>query len=247
MDTNLITKVLSHLNLDESESIILAFLMTGGSQNITDLSKQLSISRQKLYRILESLEAQNLITKNLDQKYYSSISPSVIMARLRDSQIRNKAQVDSFDKVLPELLAYYYSKPKEPYVNIFEGRDKYLEIMNKVLDEASDEILILGNMEKFIDLVGSDYNSLWINNRIKKGIKVRMLTFEIDFVKEFRSRDKEELREVKYLDNKWKSDSVIWICGAKTLLWNPIMPRVIYLDDFVISIFFKNMFDMMYS
>jgi hypothetical protein len=176
-----------------------------------------------------------------------SIPPSEVLALLVQKNIDSQRKTDSFREVLPEMLKYYYAKEKESFNLVYEGKSEYLKLFYKFIEETNGEMYIWGDMKTFIELVSWELNRKWIDIRITKKVKIKMLTFQNHYMNELEPTNRDELRQIKYLDQKYNSEAVIWINQNSIVIWNPVIPRATLIYDPIMTKFFVSMFNMFWD
>jgi len=101
--------ILKKLWLTQDESKIYLFLIKNPKQNITDLSKHLSINRPALYKILPNMEEIWLLSIILTwkRKYYIAENPEIL--NLYFNKIK-----DDFDTLIPQIKDIYWNNFTKP-------------------------------------------------------------------------------------------------------------------------------------
>lgn len=102
-------QILKKIGLNEEESKIYLFLISNPKKTLTDLSKELSINRPKLYKVLPSMQEQWLISKVLIWKriYFIAENPKIFNTYLDNI----KKDFEDYIPVLESQFSNNFSKP----------------------------------------------------------------------------------------------------------------------------------------
>jgi sugar-specific transcriptional regulator TrmB len=241
MQNNTIFKSLLELGLSDIAAQVYQCYLIDQDTSISDLSRKITVYRQKIYDAITELGQKGLI------KNSKIIPPSEVLALLVQKNIDSQRKTDSFREVLPEMLKYYYAKEKESFSLVYEGKSEYLKLFYKFIEETNGEMYIWGDMKTFIELVSWELNRKWIDIRIVKKVGIKMLTFQNEYMKQLEPTNSDEIRQIKYLDQKYNSEAVIWINQNSIVIWNPIIPRATLIYDPIMTKFFVSMFNMFWD
>ena len=241
MTTNLIINSLLELGLDIFEAQIYNNILKNPKISVSQLAQENNCSRTKIYSSLEILKNYELVEFSRDyQKSIQLESPTKILTLLRHKQNETSRKIDELNIFLPELI----SKPSVNSFQNYSGIYEFTDLINKVLDEAKDEILFWGNMDGFYELLGWDYLDQFGYFRRQKNIQLRMLVFKTYGTTKFQLKDADQMRQTKFLDSEFHTDGVIWIYNNKIIQWNLVQLQAIEIQDIVMSNFMRQMFEM---
>lgn len=115
--TKNILKTLEKYGLSKQESKIYFALVKRLEANITELSKDTNIPRTTVYKILDSLEKNNLVSKLMKNKirYYT-------LTRLKQLETNLSEKQDALAEIMPDLKSLIFSASKDPSVKILTGK-----------------------------------------------------------------------------------------------------------------------------
>lgn len=238
---SIIEEILQELRISIIGSQVYFLLLTNPNYNISNIAKELNVHRQKIYDSLEELASKEIVK---DSKI---ISPAQVYAMFNQKQADLKNKAVLMETVLPEFLNYYYSQSKSPFVEIFEGKDQFLQLFYKIANETQSELLSIGNIGKFIEMVGLENTHRLIKIRQKNKIVAKMLMFHNEYIDRLFLNNQEELREVKFLDPKYDTNCTIWINQNSVSIWNPLIPRVTSITDAKITEMLRNLHAMIWE
>ena len=245
MKSDILHLALLELGLLEIESKIYEKLLILENINISELSRDFAIDRRKIYTALEKLENIGLLKMG---KYgeFELESPSYIAALLQEKEVKTRQIKENLNDLMPQVLSQFYTSKRQPVVKFYEGKAQFINLFNQIL-ESGEEILSFGNQEKYFDLVGFEYFEIWKKKRIQKKIKSRDLTFSDYYTASLSKNDESEFREIRFLPKKYLCDGIYALAGGRFICWNPILPKVIVVEDKVISDLFKANFELIWE
>jgi len=227
---------LSQLELSDLAISVYELIFQILNPTITLIAQKLNTNRNRVYEAIEELSKVGLIKNKQDyQRGIIPEPPQRIISKLRDKEISIRRSSEDLTKVLPDLSTIYYSNKRQPYVKIAEGRQQFIDVFNQVLEEAK-EIRYFGNSEVFYDIIGFDYHLGWTKERIKKGIFAKILTTTGPRVQTLDTQTGNKLREVKILPKHYGNiDGTYYLFSNKSVHWNPVLARLIIIEDSVIN------------
>jgi sugar-specific transcriptional regulator TrmB len=245
MKSNILSQSLEQIGLEPLEIILYEKLLLIDKLNVSDLARDLAVDRRKIYAALENLELKNLFTLGKNGKFTIE-APTTVSSMLMDREIKMKQVKDTLDKTMPQIMANYYTNKTSPLVKIYEGKTQFLNLFNSIL-ENKNEILSFGNQENFFEFVDFDYFQVWKKKRIAKGIKSRDLTYSNYYSNQLSKRNVIELREVKFIPKDFLCESVWSVTDNQFLIWNPIIPKVIVIEDPIIVEMMRMTFELIWQ
>ena len=244
MSPDILLKALSQLGATPFVAQVYAKLILMPQISISELASYFEVQRKRIYQALDELEKLDLLgQKEENSRLLNVKSPSKLIALLKRKETESKRISSDLIELLPDLLNSFNQTSTTSYCKIYEGKDQITEFYEKLLDESRDEILSFGSLEKFVEYVEWDYVQHWSNRRIKKGIFARTLSIKAEYVGNISKNDLQDLREIRWLPKDFKTDCMYGIHGSTLSLWNPVMPKVITIEDRLIVDLFRQNFE----
>ncbi len=236
---------LKELGLTDHEANLYLISLKLGPSSIVTLAESLQISRPNVYKVIKSLENHGL-TKFSDKTKFSRDfivePPTVILDKIRDKK-RNLAEIDQNLTInLPELLTMYQQGANDSKIKIYKDKSTYINIFKQSLEEESKEILFFGSSKDFVQFISWDVEKKWIEDRVKKGIYIKVLSVPSDFSDTLVTSDEKELRKTKIIESKDFSSSFM-LFGNKVVFWQPKAPLAIVIQDQFIYEMMKVVFE----
>jgi sugar-specific transcriptional regulator TrmB len=164
--------------LSENEAKVYLAALELGETSVYRLAKKSGVKRTTTYLAVENLKGMGLISEYHRNNVIICYAESP--KKLAD-QLEEKKK--SFEKALPELLAFTNLIDKKPKIRFFEGKESYKDVFGDVLKYPDIEMLGTFN-EKFWNY-GNYFTDYFIPRRKEKKIWARILF-----------RDNQELRNI---------------------------------------------------
>jgi len=204
-----LSQIVKNLGFSENESKIYLALLELGSANVAAIANKSGIKRTSCYIILESLVQKGLVSKTIikGKNQYLSEAPDKL---LKLSQEREEL----VKKMLPEFNSLYNLSQTKPRIRFYEGQNGYISICEDSIERSDNEILFIGNLDNLHGVVTTEWdNRVYIPTRVKKNKHIRIATLESNSMKNLQKKDKEQLREIRFLPEGTKFDSSMFIYG----------------------------------
>jgi sugar-specific transcriptional regulator TrmB len=165
-------KNLIRLGLSLHEARTYYALLKKSPLSVTDLATQLMVFPSALYRILEKLKKEHMITLTVQRpKTFTAINPEIAL----ESFIHNR--ISSLQKFKSELLSSLPTVPEnaDTRIDLLGGKDELFQAYASLAASAHNEILIISLGEKVSE-------EILLANRdcIERGIRIRFLVHRYD-------------------------------------------------------------------
>jgi len=244
MTTDILSKSLSELGLDELEINVYQFLLKTKSPTVSEIAKKLGTQRLKIYGTLQSLKTLGLVRKENDFKRNFEIEPPTkIVAMLKVRTAKTKSLTEDLEKKLPDLLEEFHRFSKISKVRFYETKESFIQVLDEFIYESGGQIWCIGS-PKILELA-PEYMDWYIQKRRQNKVVSNSIMFENESL---RKRDNiYELRPLKWIPVKFSGDAAIIAYGNKTAIWNTTLPKIIVIEDEIICEFFKTIFDLLWQ
>jgi len=236
---------LKELGLAEMEINLYVVSLFLGPSNLSAIAKNMGISRPNVYKVIRGLEAHGLVKFSEKSKYARTFmveSPAVVLEKLREKRERMSQLDHGLVSSLPDLLTLYHQEESATKIKVLQGREQYLKIFNEILEQEKKEIQYFGSAEDFVKFISMAAENEWIKKRVKKNIIIKTLLLPSELSTQFKSRDKEELRETKILKGLWPFSTSFQLFANKVIIWQPKAPLVVLIEDQYIVEMLKSIF-----
>lgn len=186
------------LGLSEAEIKVYQACLKLGSAKASVIAEHASIERQASYYTLRQLVKRGMITETVKSGviYYCCVNPSLLKDTLVEEKRNKDNALDELSKKYHELNGSALPKPR---VELYEG----LEGFKTAAREA-----IAGNDKEVYSIIGEKVINFrpiflepYVKKRVKRGIRVKVISEDTPILRKSKESDKKSLREVRFLDS----------------------------------------------
>lgn len=249
IDKNL-DNYLNRLGLSQTEREFYLLSLASGPLSIGELAKTMGLQRPYLYKIIASLKEKGLAPQTIKkyQRTFVVEPPSIILELLRKKRAELETLTSSLATDLPKYLASYKQGGNATQVMIYEGKNKYFDIYDRILEEEYSETLYFGEAEHFLSLVKGEKLNNWIKRRIEKKIKIKSLMVESPLALSIPT-DNNQLRESRYLPASFAENlpASFQVFGHNVIFWQTERPLAVVLRDNYIAQMHRGIFSMLWN
>ncbi|MBD3329628.1 winged helix-turn-helix transcriptional regulator [Candidatus Dojkabacteria bacterium] len=237
-DYHKIQDFMSNLGLSKEELDIYLTLLDKGKLNNTEISNTTKIPRTTANRKIKRLLGNGLISQSSKngQKTYIAEKPEKIELMLRHKKLYYERKIqenqDSINE-LPHLINSIFnlipngSDNTEAMVKYYQGRKGYIDICNRALEFAQEEILQISNCEKWRRIFTSEYSlNNYVPRRLKKKISVRALVTNNKKGREFQKEGEKLNRETRFLSDNVDFNGSLLIYDNEVSILLPQKPYI---------------------
>jgi sugar-specific transcriptional regulator TrmB len=246
MKSNTLIETLQSIGLNDMQAKVYEVLLYQESYNPELVWKTLFLSKAGFYVILKELEVMELVKKT-SKNQISIENPERILGLFQAKKSQLDILSTNFNQLLPTIMQNYSKKNTPEIIRLVQGKTQFLNVVNEILAQRPDEFVFFGNAEKALDLMSLEYFDIWKKKRIKMGIKSRDIVLNNYYYDRLETTNKNELREIKYLPKGFVCDGLYSVAGNTFICWNPILPKVIVINDPIIAQMFKMNFELIWS
>lgn len=243
-------QALSELGLSELEERLYMTSLSLGPSNMTALAECMQISRPNIYKVIRGLEKRGLATFIGGKKYIKSFQvepPTMVMERLRQKR-EDLSKIDtSLSGELPDLIAKYEQGRGPSNVRVLRGKKEFVDAYVKVFEESQKEILYFGSYADFLREIGPDLGERRIARRVERGLSIRGLLIGSPEAESLAAKDENELREIRFLSTPIPFTTSFYLFGNKIILWQPMTPLAIQIEDAYLMPMWRAMFEMLWE
>lgn len=199
---------LIELNLSPQEAKLYQASLELSPATVADLAKKAGIERTASYPYLKSLVKKGLLKQSpiKGRTLYLAESPKRLGEILEEKK-------KTYQQLLPELMSIFNIKGTKPKIRYFEDRDGMRTILMNSIHPGIKEKLHINPIMNVMEVLGKDWSRRYIEERVKRGIRVKTLRKKETIVGpwEVTAKDKSLLREIRYLPDDFKVENLIII------------------------------------
>lgn len=241
---------LGELGLTESETNLYITSLSLGPSAISLIAKQLGIPRPNVYKLIAGLEKSGLAKFSERKRYAHTFivePPTVVLEKLRQKR-ETVADLDhTLVGMMPDLLAHYHQGETLTKIRIFNGKEQWLEVFFKVLEESNKNISFFGSADAFIQLISWQEENRWIKKRVAKSIHIDCLLVPGDDATTLQESDTEEMRTTRFFNGKMPFITGFMLYANKIIIWQPKAPLVLLIEDEYIVQMLQSIFNEMWQ
>lgn len=200
------------VGLSEKSALTFTALLRLQEASAHQIATEAKLERTTIYKILDDLVEKELAEKSIKGKR------TIFIAKPPTNlKILLEKQEGILGQLLPILSAMQGKKTVKPIVRFYENIDAIKQSLIDTLNCQEKIRRDFASVESIVDLLGQRFIDHQIEERVKRGIEVRSLrcvSRESDVENKdwyLRKENKEILREVRYLPQKWSFEPVIFI------------------------------------
>jgi len=219
-----ITAKLSEVfGLSRYEAVIYTALVTHGPSHIANVSKYAGISRTAVYPPLKSILKRGLASESSfgKRKYYSAIPIENLRSMFEEKR-------NSLENVLIELgrSTSLSSNEAKLDVTLYSGTQGIKAAGLVFMNETKEKVWhSFENLSRVTDSVGFEFENFYIKERVKRGIRSKMvlsITEESSAIRKILREDKNQLRETSIISpNEYPFETTVVVTKGLILLVNP--------------------------
>lgn len=216
---NILHKAFRLLNLDPNEIKFFEVSYQIGPATVNEVAKKANIQRSTAYLIAKRLIEKGFLEEDLKsyKKKVYAIDPSKILQMISAKQRALRKQEIELEESLPILQAQYQSSDIRPKVRAFEGNSGLIKVWQDILS-TKGEILLWTNQQTENDIFGDNAHSAFIKDRVKKGLKIRVLAVDNIQAQELIKNDTQVLRETRILPKETNFSAETYIYDNKVAI-----------------------------
>lgn len=214
-----IIKSLRALDLTPKEIKFFLACFKIGPASINEITKESKLERSTAYLVAEDLISKGLIKEDLKsyKKTIYTVEPKDLLRLLAGKQRSLRRQELELEENLPELQSLYQASEIRPKVKVFEGNNGLLSVWKDILS-AKGEIMLWTNQQTESLFFNHELHEKFINERVKKGIKIRVLAVNNKNSKALIATDKKNLRQTKLLAKGYEFSAETYIYDNKVAI-----------------------------
>jgi hypothetical protein len=248
MSNDFLFKNLLELGLNQLEANIYLALLYEKYSNMSKLALGLGISRVTLYQAISNMRQTGFVENQTEntKTFPKIVSPQIILGKLQQKSAFLSTQAEQLDNLMPKIMSLYDRTSKDSVVSFYQGKSQFQTLFMSLLDEKKP-ILHFGSNEIFAELVGYDFWGLYVKQRLTKKITTHEITFDFNYHRSRRKEFENEYTFYKFLPKESEKPGSYVVVGDKISLWNPVLPRIITINDPILAEFFRFNFETLWN
>lgn len=204
---------LQQLGLDYKEQLVYTALLQLEKATANEIAYKTNLKRPTTYDILYRLRTDGIVAEIKEGKKRKFVAPSPEQLLVRANEQKRALEHD-----LPQLLSIYNTKTKRPKVAYFEGIDGIKQLYEDTLLVTLDGGEILAYVTKDTVDALPEYTADYVRRRAARNITLRGIYESSPAVERYLSKNKEQRRRARVLNNAQPLHNEINIYGDRMII-----------------------------
>ena len=241
-------KKLIDYGLSEKEAALYLASLELGESGMSAIAKKAGSKRSTAYLTFKVLEARGLMgSLNMrDGLRFIPTQPEIFFAR-------EERRLKELSNLLPQFKELTVSKPYQPKIIFYEGKEGYRIALENSLKIPNVMIRYIGSFEEVYKVTGEDYDrDHYMPRRVKHNISIRNLTFDNltpkskEWINE--AGNPKQLREIRHLPMKYNFNTASMICNDKVIVFSGSKEKIaVVIESKEIAFSEKQKFDLIWD
>lgn len=193
-----VERSLEKLGFSSKTAAIYIALLQLGEATVSAIAEKAKLRRTTVYNLLPDLIQNSYIktTVRKSKRLY-------FVEDVRHLRRTYEDKLDLIDKTIPELQVLHNIFPTKPKISFYEGDRGVRDFYQDSLDHTSsgDTILEVISLQAFFNLVPEKLVRDYVPQRIKKNIRIRLISSPSETAQSLLKTQQKELREMKIIPN----------------------------------------------
>lgn len=220
-------KVIEQLGYSRDEARVYLVALGLGESHVSDIAQKLRRPLSSVQGDINKLHKDGLMNFYVRKryKYWVAEPPSRLLARLQERE-------QSVRAVLPQLEELQYVQDQKPRIKVFEGVDEIRFIYEDML-ETKMHIVGIIPWDAWVTLLGRGFMEDFIEKRVSRNLRMRLLTPKTRAAKELHDHDAQELRQTRYTSDGLEVKTTLFVYGSKVAIvsLNKKVPTAMIIED----------------
>lgn len=224
--------VLKDLEFQDKDIAVYLELIRLGEAAPAMIAKNIGCKRTTAYVVLGRLKDRGLVgeVKLRHSTLFRPVSLETLVSQYQHAQ-------SAASRGAELLRTIQQTKLFEPSVMTFKGKEGILSVLEDTLGQPRSTIFIIGTLSSIYDVVGNEYDEMYIRKRVQKQIRIQTLYTKESLSQKLIGRSEKELREMKILPQGiklkatvivYEPDKVSYVTSRQELIATVIQSRDIY-------------------
>lgn len=207
-DSKTITRALERYGFSQNEAVVYVHLLQKIEATAFEIAKETRIPRTTVYVVLEALKKQGFVSqvRKNNVAYFTPESPNQLMRLLKEKE-------ELLNGIMPDIRAIMSLSMDTPVAKLYTGIDGIKTGLADILETLKDQKIkqICATSQPDLLTYLPKYFPNWLKQREELGVFTKLIL-------PFSARthlQSNELREVRYLSEKFPFDCSVTIYGNK--------------------------------
>jgi sugar-specific transcriptional regulator TrmB len=201
------------LGLDEKEQRFYLAALEAGTASVTAIAARAGVSRTNGYDLVQRLQKRGLLSQiegDGGVRQVVAEDPGVLIQEWGRTRT-------ILDDLVPELRSLYLGPKFKPRIRLYEGIEGVRRALWETLECHSKQLLGILSMHELLEVPGPDWMQDYIEERVRRGIRLRVLRSPERDTGAIWPTSAEENRELRYAPESIKLGMTMYIHDEKVL------------------------------
>lgn len=247
----MLEETMALLSLNEKDRRLYMAGLELGAQPASVFARKLGIKRGDTYNHLNKLVKLGLMTQF--EQSGTAFYDVADLNEVRWQVDEKKKQIDIAHQELRAAKMHLERRkvgPEWAKVRFYEGNQGVLELMERTVTTNKSKMLrSFTSMMDFYEIMSWEYDhSHYIPTRVRNNIFLKKLVRKSPEMIEMQTRDKNEMREIRFVPDKWDFTATYMTYDDEIVLFGVSKPIFgILVQSKELAHFFRNIFDMVWD
>ncbi|MBS3074691.1 hypothetical protein J4447_04565 [Candidatus Pacearchaeota archaeon] len=197
--------------LTDNEARVYLANLRCGSCKAQFIAKEAKLLRTTAYEVLKTLSEKGLISSVIKSgvKYFEAADPKKLIQILEEKKNKIKP-------LISELANIKETVKEKPGIQVYQGKEGLQTILDDIINNKPKEILTISSAK--ILQVLEFYFPNWIRRRVRNKIYARVLQEKVKELEEMKLKDKNHLREIRFLSKNFTIKTHTQIYASKVAI-----------------------------
>jgi len=215
---NVVEKALQKNGLSDKEARVYITCLELGPSLASEIAKKSEIKRATVYVVLDELVKKGLIgtTKKNKKLVFVPESPDKLLTRLAEKKRQLEANEQGIKTALPNLKSLYERAGKVPSIRFYTGLEGMQKVIGEALETGEDYCHIISS--RAFSKVLREFAEGYVKRKAVAGVHTRILLDRNAWSEKHVKKDKEELRESRFIPEQYDITTGVRIYGDRVAL-----------------------------
>jgi len=208
-----IKQILKGIGFNDNKVSVYLSCLELGSATATEIAKKSQLIRTTVYKILYELVSEGLleVDEKAKLKMFIALPPNKVVELFEEKK-------KMLENSLPDFLNIYSQTKYKPKIRFYDGSAGIKKVFEDTLNYKNITVYTFSPIEDVLKRFGRTYTRHFLNKRVKNNIlrkDLRQQSSKSNKNWEFYTSEKNVMRQIKYLPENFKFNTLIQIYEGK--------------------------------
>lgn len=227
-------EILLQLGLTDKEAALYLLLLQSPNQTAQKLADQTDIQRTNVYRLLDNLLAQGLITADDSSvKRFAAAEPQSLQKLLRNKQMELKQTASSLSALMPSFRSQYSLSLDKPGVFHMAGSEGFERLLEDMVRSKTEVLLVASDDLPHDEQTLTRFRELLIERK-NNGVPTRALFRNAQYSQRIKEEFNERGIDVRFIgDVPFKGEVALYEDNTTFTVYDPSLIVTIITNKYI--------------